>query len=159
MARRFSPEWWSELRPEVAGKETEKLVGVVFDELNQSSSFAHHRFPDAKAARGALKAQPSDSLLVWNGVPIFLEIKALKHLYRLPSDRVTQLPVLKKFALAGAQGWVLVNHYMIQRWRIVSVDDLTFGVPSWDLSSVETFDGPKDAILHMAEKLGVTTLR
>lgn len=139
-------EWWQAQRPEVVGKETEKLVEDVLKGWNTSQGFAYMRFADAKAARGLIKAQPADYLFVYNGTTVFLEVKALKHPKRLPKDRVTQLPTLKKFQMAGAECVVLVHHYMEGIWRLVDVSDLEPGVPSWDLSLFQPFASPADAL-------------
>jgi hypothetical protein len=146
MARKFTPEWWAEQRPEVVGKATEKLVEDVFDELNKSMGFAYHRLPDAKAARGALAAQPADYVYFFRGVGGFIEVKALKHVLRLPRDRVTQLPVLHKFDFAGSRNFVIVHHYMTGKWRTISTADLRHGVPSWDLRGVPEHDTPYQAV-------------
>jgi hypothetical protein len=139
MAKKFSLEWWQSQRPEVVGKETEKLVEDVMNQWNRNIGFAWLRFPDSKAARGIIKAQPADMLFVQNGTPYFLEVKALKHPYRLPASRVSQLPTLKKFNLAGAEALILIHHYMEGNWRIVNASDIDLGQPSWDLRSEETF--------------------
>src|SRR5574340_230948 len=140
MAKKYSPEWWQAQRPEVVGRETEKLVEDVLSRQNSRGDTAHLRFPDAKAARGLLKAQISDYLVVARGQSYFIEAKALKHLSRLPKDRLTQLPLLKKFQMAGASGIVLIHHYMSGVWRAVNIAHLEFGVPR--LSSLVARDRP-----------------
>ena len=144
--RKFTKEWWASLRPEVAGKETETLVQDVLKAANNLSNFAWHRLPDAKAARGAMAAQPADYMFRFGNIAGFLEVKALKHDYRLPASRLTQLPVLNKWALAGNQNYVLINHYMIGQWRIINTAELEFGVPSWDLRSYEVYSTPEEAL-------------
>lgn len=144
--RKFTPEWWSSLRPEVAGKETEKLVTEVLQMANVNSLFAWHRLPDAKAARGALAAQPADFMYRFGDISGFLEVKALKHEFRLPKDRMSQLPVLHKWALAGSTNYVLVHHYMEGLWRIVDAAELEFGVPSWDLRKHEVYSAAATAL-------------
>jgi len=138
MAKRGSPEWWAELRPEQAGKETERLVKSYLEERNRQTTFAWHRLPDATSARGVLAAQPADFLILCEGRTTFLEVKALKHPYRLPKDRLTQHAVLNKFCYAGARTVVLVHHYVEGVWRFASTAELEYGVPSWDLRSVRT---------------------
>jgi hypothetical protein len=144
--RKFTKEWWASLRPEVAGKETETLVQDVLKAANNHANFAWHRLPDAKAARGAMAAQPADYMFRFGKVAGFLEVKALKHDYRLPASRLTQLPVLNKWALAGNHNYVLINHYMIGQWRIINTAELEFGVPSWDLRDYEVYSTPVEAL-------------
>lgn len=146
MAKRGSLEWWQAQRPEVVGKETESLVEGVLRDQNRFVEFAWHRMPDAKAARGALAAQPADYLIACRGRGFFLEVKALKHEYRLPKDRVSQLATLKKFGLAGVTGLVMIHHYLIGQWRIVPAANLTTDVPSWDLSERPTYGSPHEAL-------------
>ncbi len=150
MVKKLSPEWWSGLRPDQVGKETEKLVKAFFDEMNQQQGFAYHRMPDAKAARGLISAQPGDYLYAyregqdkWSG---FVEAKATKHAFRLPKDKVSQLPVLKKFDMAGSENVVLVHHYMEQVWRAVPTSEMETGVPSWDLSPFPMYSTAAEAL-------------
>lgn len=147
--KRLTIEWWQSLKPEQVGKETEKLVEAVLRDRNNSQTFAWLRFPDAKAARGFLQAQISDYLAVANGTSYFIEVKATRHAYRLTSDRVPQLALLHKFESAGSIGLVLVHHYIESVWRLISVDDLPTGQPSWDLRSHETFTSAEAALASL----------
>ena len=144
--KKHSPEWWASLPPEKTGKETEKLVEALFIKWNDRSQFSWHRLPDAKAARGFLAAQPAD--YVWWNLPHggYLEVKACHHAYRLPKDKVRQLPLLQKHALAGARSLVLVNHYLLGKWRVMHASQLEIGLPSWDLTSVPLFDSAEVAL-------------
>lgn len=144
--KKHSLEWWQSLPPEKTGKETEKLVERLFESWNDRSQFSWHRLPDAKSARGFLAAQPAD--YVWWNLPHggYLEVKACHHDYRLPKDKVRQLPLLKKHALAGAEALVLVHHYLLGKWRIMSASQLEIGVPSWNLSSFPLFDSAEEAL-------------
>jgi len=131
--KKYDPTWWASLPPERVGKETENLVEDVFKVWNERQDFAWHRLPDAKAARGRLAAQPADFLWRCGEMSGFLEVKALNHPYRLPASRLTQLPTLKKWTLASSKDIVLVHHYMLGLWTSCFVQELDFGVPSWDL--------------------------
>ena len=145
--KKYSPEWWQSLPPEKSGKETEKLVESLFTEWNQRQSFAWHRLPDSKSARAFLKAQPADYLYRSGQFSGFIEVKALKHPYRLSTDRVTQLATLKKWSLAGSQNLILVHHYMEGVWRVLYPGGLDASVPSWDLRNVETYPDAESALL------------
>lgn len=146
--KKYSQEWWLSLPPEKVGDETEKLVEALFKEENKRQDFAWHRLPDAKSGRGRIAAQPADYIISYNGAR-FLELKALKHPYRLPADRVTQLPTLQKFAMAGMPSAVLVFHYTTGQWRIVASTELPFGVPSWDLRQANWYSTAWEALASL----------
>jgi len=129
--KKFTQEWWQSLPPERAGKEVENLVKAEFAKLAVNQHFAWHRMPDAAAARGALAAQPGDFLYTCAGTSGFLEVKALKDPRRLPASRLTQLGVLKKFELAGMESYVLVFQYTEGYWRVMPIEQIEVGVPSW----------------------------
>lgn len=144
--KKYSKEWWAAQRPEVVGRETEKLVISVLEELNTRQNFAWHRLPDAKAARGLLSAQPADMVVADGKKGLFLEVKAIKHAFRLPKDKVRQLPLLKKFAESGMGGVILVHHYLEGIWRVVDPESLDLGVPSWDISPAYGYSDVREAL-------------
>lgn len=144
MAKRLPPEWWAEQRPEVVGKTTEKLVISVLEGLNSRQDFAYHRLSDAKAARGAIAAQPADFIIADGKKGLFLEVKSIKHPYRLTRDGVRQLPLMKKFELAGMPSLILVHHYLEGVWRVVTPDQLEPGKPSWDLGFAYAYPSLED---------------
>lgn len=146
MAKKYSVEWWQELKPEKVGKETELLVESALKKLNVRQDFAWHRLPDARAARGALKAQPGDYQYIFHKVFGYIEVKALKHPTRLPATRLTQLPIMNKWEMAGASSVVLVHHYMTGEWRAVSPAVLPVGATSWDLSSFKSHATVEEAL-------------
>ena len=144
--KKYSIEWWHLLPPEKVGKETEKIVEEVLKEWNSRLFFAYLRMPDARAARGHLAAQPGDFLYQCCESSGFIEIKALKHPCRLPASRLTQLPVLRKWDMAGARSIILVHHYMIGKWRVLYPAVLETNVTSWDISEVRTYESAADAL-------------
>lgn len=146
MPKKGTKEWWQELRPEKVGSEVERLVQNVFKEWEKKQGFASHRLPDAKAARGSLKAQPADFLIANQSQVSFIEVKALKHERLLPKDRISQLPTLKKFEETAMRSYVLVFQYLEGLWRIESVEHIEFGVPSWNVTNWPTFSTPEDAL-------------
>lgn len=143
--KKRSPEWWAAQRPEVVGKETEMMVIEELDRLNNKLDFAYHRLPDAKAARNALAAQPAD-FIVSAGKGMYLEVKAIKHIYRVPKDKIRQLALLKKFELAGMPAAIIIHHYTEGIWRVVRPKDLEFGVSSWDISSAYGYTSVSEAV-------------
>lgn len=111
------------------GKLAEAVVAARLEELNQSKHFAYHRYPDARAARGALAAQPADFLIasMRPGVPprvIHLEVKETISTTRLPRTKIRQLGMLKKFSMGGITPYVLVNCPTLSRWCVFDKDDL-----------------------------------
>lgn len=145
--KKFSPEWWSSLAPEKVGKETEKLVESLFKEWNNKQSFAWGRLPDSHSARNFLAAQPADYIYRSGAYAGFIEVKALKHSFRLPTARLTQLATLKKWSLAGGHNLVLVHHYLEGNWRILWLSGLDASLTSWDLSTVPTYPTAEDALV------------
>lgn len=144
--KKYSKEWWAAQRPEVVGRETEKLVISVLEKLNTRQNFAWHRLPDAKAARSLLSAQPADMVVADGKKGLFLEVKACKHPFRLAKDKVRQLPLLRKFAMAGMPGVIVVHHYIEGVWRCFLAKDLEFGLPTWDLRPFPTFPSAELAL-------------
>lgn len=144
--KKHTPDWWLSLPPEKTGKETELLVEKLLSEWNNNANFSWHRLPDAKAARGRLAAQPAD--YAWWNAPKggYLEVKATNHAYRLSKDKVRQLALLRKHALAGAVSLILVHHYLLGKWRIVNALDLGVGQPSWDLSNYLLHGSAEEAL-------------
>ena len=138
--KKYSKEWWQSLKPEVVGKETERLVESLLDQENtRRADFAWHRFPDSKAAGRVIAAQPSDYLVANCKKGLLLEAKALSHAYRLPKDKVRQLATMHKFEAAGVRGVIVVHHYLEGVWRCFLAKDLELGLPSWDLRPFPTF--------------------
>lgn len=129
------------------GKSTEKAVEKVLSAWNEAhSDFAWHRFPDARAAMGRLKAQPSDYLYFAGSFGGLLEVKETKHDYRLPRDKISQLPVMRKFSMAGATNIVLVHHSTTNLWRIAYLSYFEGTPPSWDMSDLPTYASAEAAL-------------
>ena len=82
----------------------------------ETKLFNWHRFPDARAARGALAAQPSDWITAYAGVHVWLECKETAEKYRLPRAKVSQYSKLLAWHWAKAQVRVLVYRSQYQDW-------------------------------------------
>lgn len=87
----------------------------------QAHDFAWHRFPDAKSARGALAAQPSDFLVslvdsVGFNRTVYLEVKETAQERRLPKAKISQYGMLKKFFWTRADVMVLVYMSAFKHW-------------------------------------------
>lgn len=129
------------------GKAAEKAVEKVLTGYNEKLlAFAWHRLPDARAARGRLKAQPADYYLAVAGRAYHLEIKETSHSSRLAKDKLAQIPLLRKFNLAGMPFAVLVYHTELKRWRSIPGTFFDGDIPpSWDLSSFPLLDSAEAA--------------
>jgi hypothetical protein len=110
------------------GKWAEKEVQFCLNDWSAADSrFAFHRFPDARAARGALPAQPSDYLVVMRlgrKRTILLEVKETEEVRRLPKKKIGQFGKLQMFFWAGAEIRVVVYRSKLQDWTYFDEDDL-----------------------------------
>lgn len=106
------------------GKWAEKQVQLWLDKTAAARwDFAYHRFPDARAARGAMAAQPSDFLVAHrNGY--LLEVKETQNSRRLPKDKLSQYGKLKMFNVAGFHVLVVVYLSSVRTWTYLSDEDL-----------------------------------
>ena len=102
---------------------------------NRELGFAYHRFPDARAARGALASQPADFLVARRWRPVgnegphyqrsyFLEVKETANPRRLPRGKISQYGRLKVFNYAGVKPLVLIYASAHQAWCLLTAPDL-----------------------------------
>lgn len=122
------------------GKTAEKAVLSWLQSLNtRVAQFMFLRLPDARSAMGRMKSMPCDFLVFSPAGATFVEVKELKHDFRIPADMITQLPELKKAQLAGCRALVLVNHTTTKLWRCIDASELEPRVSgSWDVSMFPT---------------------
>ena len=112
------------------GKWAEKEAADWLESRSQKDAgFAWHRFPDSKAARGLIAAQPSDflvSVAVEDGLnrTVYLEVKETSNPTRLPKAKIGQYGMLQKFYWTNAHVLVLVYMSAHQRWVGLTGDDL-----------------------------------
>ena len=121
------------------GKWAEGKVKAYLSKLNESSSLAWYRFPDAHA--GSLQQSLSDFLVVAKGKTYLLEVKEVAHACRLPvaNYKLQQRAKARSFELAGALALVLIYHSPVDRWRLLP--NAYFGIQdkgSWDLTGQES---------------------
>lgn len=106
--------------------------GEVMSWLNERADlqydFAFHRFPDARAARGALGKQPSDFLVApgWGKQSFLFEVKETAQKSRLPIKKIRQYGKMKMFHAAGMGAAVLVYASVHKGWAILGPDELCF---------------------------------
>lgn len=129
------------------GKAAEKIVEIVLKKLNTRSNFAYHRLADTRSARNFLAANPGDFVYTSNGRMGFIEVKSTEHPFRVAKDKISQLPTLHKFDMAGASNMILIHHSKENVWRLVQPASLEAGPPSWDLRSVPTWPTAEAALL------------
>lgn len=131
------------------GKATEKAVEKVLTRWNNEVlEFAWHRLPDTRSARSFLKAQPADYYLAVMGEAYHLEAKESQHEFRLAKDKVAQLPVLRKFAIAGMPFAVVVHHTTLDKWRCIPHSFFDGDIPpSWDLRQFPLLDSAEAALM------------
>ena len=119
---------------------------------NKVSSFVYHRYPDAKAARGALSAQPADYLVSTQGRILHLEIKETKELNRLPKAKVRQYGMLQKWWWGNVAPYVVVYRSVAKDWTYLSSAEL-FGFDecpaSFDMTSQPKFSTAADVLSHL----------
>lgn len=111
------------------GKWAEKEVGKWLDARSQAhSDFAFHRYPDARAARGALTSQPADFVIgcrtALGSAAIHLEVKETAQERRLPKSKISQYGALLKFHWAGFRTLLVVYRSKHNDWTYFTGPEL-----------------------------------
>ena len=143
------------------GKWAEKQAALYLEECSRESSyFAWHRFPDARAARGLLAAQPADFLVSFKSFygnrTIYLEVKECANPKRLPKAKIGQYGLLYKFWLTGAHVLVLVFMSATGKWvgldgeTLFQYDECPASFPLHDL---KTYDSAAEALADYFKRL------
>lgn len=108
------------------GKAAEKAVtDWLVPRSNSDLEFAWMRLPDARSARGAIAAQPSDfkvsrkSHQCWH-----MEVKETVQVRRLSKSKIRQYGLLQKWWLAGVGALVVVHMTEIDTWTYLTGHDL-----------------------------------
>jgi hypothetical protein len=133
------------------GKNSERLVKNALDKFNEEIfDFAWHRYPDTRASRGMIAAQPCDFLLACAGAAHHLEVKEIEDIreMRFPRKRLTQLPMLTKFAHAGISFGVLIHHPKRREWRFIG-ESVFFAndAPSIALTAYPAYPNAREALI------------
>ena len=139
------------------GKWAEKQTALFLEQCSrESSTFAWHRFPDARAARGLLAAQPADMMVCHGGHFTLLEVKETANPKRLPKSKLSQYGSLLKFHLAGAHILVLVFMSATGKWvglngeTLFQYDECPASFPLHDL---KTYDSAAEALADYFKRL------
>lgn len=120
------------------GKDTERAVEKHLAELAKRATFSWERYPDAKA--GSMKEALADYLIVKDGRLTLLEAKEVHHTSRLPHGnfKVSQVARMRRFKLAGARAFVLVQFQPEGLWRAADIDYFAHrSGGSWDMRAIE----------------------
>lgn len=133
------------------GKWAEKQAqGWLESASQQSQHFAWHRYPDSKAARGVIGAQPADFLVSFgSGNTFHLEVKETKQINRLPKAKISQFGMLLKFHWAGITPYVLIYRSEMRDWVYLGPDQLFMYEtcpPSFDMTHQQVFHSCADAL-------------
>lgn len=150
------------------GKWAEAQVRQYLDDRSaRELTFAFHRYPDAKSARGAMTAQPSDFLvskrimgiegrtLKVGGVTIpfykkavHLEVKETGKTTRLPKKKVRQFGMLRKYHWAGIEPLVVVYMTEAKRWVYLTAQELFSDddSASFQLAGLKQFESVDDLL-------------
>ncbi len=129
------------------GINTQEVIGGILERISsRNADFDYLRLPDARAAGGRLSAMPADYEFFAPGVHGLIEVKEVKHDYRVPRKNVPQFGKMLKRELAGGKCFLVIYHSTINKWRMVRVDKLSKDDPSWDLRSVTAWGDPEQMV-------------
>lgn len=112
------------------GKQAEKDVEDWLKATSDSYlKFTYHRYPDGRAARGALAAQPADfevgcAYLDGSRASWKLEVKETAQEKRLPRSKLSQYGKLGLWHLAGTGVAVVVYRSFHRDWVVFRGNDL-----------------------------------
>lgn len=126
--------------------------GKVHDWLKKIDANVHEwdfeRVSDARSAggRGAKKVA-GDFQIFAPGLHAVVEVKEIKHDFRVPAANITQLPKARKRMLAGGRYWIVVYHTTTKLWRRICASELEIiRGGSWDLSEIPTYTSIEEAL-------------
>lgn len=101
------------------------------------------RLLDARAAQRVIRSAPADFefyTLLGSGLAVhgLIEVKSVKHPFRLRHDHVSQLPRLVKRSKCGGLCGVLMYHSETRLWRSACVEwfEENKSGGSWDMSTL-----------------------
>lgn len=136
-------------RPADRGKYAEKKVHDWLKKVDaQTTTWDFQRVSDARSAGGrGAKTVVGDFEFFAPGVHGVVEVKEIKHDFRVPAANITQLPKARKRMLAGGLYWIVVFHRTTNLWRRVSANDLEIiSRGSWDLREYPTYERVEEAL-------------
>jgi len=102
------------------GKKSETNAKKLFEQLLNDKQFVFYRCPDARQCRGRIRKQPGDFFMWYAGRSYIIEVKEVKHDFRLPKKRLTQFPKMLRYSMAGVIPVTIVFHTTTMLWRFIS---------------------------------------
>lgn len=124
------------------GKFAEGKVRDFLRALSEAyAEFDFARIYDARSSGGKIPSQPGDFSFFRPDNHGLIEAKEIEHDFRLPKDKLPQIPGLRKRQLAGGQIVILILHTEIEQWRSVPFKWILDRreQASWDLSGFPTY--------------------
>ena len=104
--------------------------------------------------KGLLQKQPADYMVMYKGAPLLIEVKEEKRPDKLAKSRLTQLPKMRLFEMAGGAAVFLIYHYEQDVWRVFSPLYVTNNTPStMDLTVFSTINNLEDVFGIMENHL------
>ena len=140
------------------GKSAEKLMREELEELAKAANLDYERLYDARSSRGTISVpQTGDFALYYRRRAVFLEVKEVKHGFRLPLKNLgsDQIARLKKRRAAGCMGVVAIRFMPADVWRFIDIAEIEpIRTGSWDFSKypVATLQEGMRAILNTIDE-------
>lgn len=135
------------------GKRLESSIRKEFENLLVSRGFAYYRCPDARACMGRIKKQPGDFFFFTKTDTYLIEVKEVKHDFRIPKKRITQLPKMRLFALTCVKPFVIIKHTQTESYRVMDFEFMTENFysneASYNLSALTLFNTLAEALNYV----------
>lgn len=133
------------------GKYAEGKTRDALKELATIKYFNYYRIPDARTLRGRGSVTPGDYFIWHKGMAYILEVKELKHEYRLPIERISQMPMMRRFMMAGCYPLLLIYLNTQKEWVILMDEKILRpltdkSIKSYDLRGESRYTSAKAAI-------------
>jgi hypothetical protein len=136
------------------GKDAESAVQAYLKAYDEKhANFDWKRNYDSHTAGGRFQKVSGDFEYFMPGRYGIIEVKEVKHDYRLPASNFENAPKIRKRQMAGGRCFVAVRHSTTGLWRLASIDFFVPGVPSWDMSQLPTYARVGDALGWIFESL------
>jgi hypothetical protein len=134
------------------GKKPEDKIQEVLADLGKQADFDWERIYDARSAGGKFPTRAADFAFYWPGTHGLIEVKEVKHDYRVPAGNFNSAQVgrMYKRQLAGGLNVILVYHSSTDLWRCLSLDYvrqvLDSGAASFDLRKERQYTCAEEAL-------------
>lgn len=106
------------------GKRTEKKVTKKLKALMVNEDWWFHRLPDAAVCRGRIPKQPGDYFVMYQGDCGLVEVKECEDEQSIKKSRLTQLPKMRRFEMAGGAAFFIISHPYGNhkfKWRLLDL--------------------------------------